>query len=416
MEVVCNIKSEPKFCIMNTLHTEVPPGGDARVKRQGRTWLLLGALWVVISGTAILSAQDGARQNALALEQQGQNAEAEQAWQNIAGIDPKNAEAFAHLGLIEARQEHYDEAVANYRKAIALNPELPGVQMNLGLALFKAKDFKGSIKPFTAELRKHPDDQRLTILLGMAHYGMGDYFVAIPYLKKAAERDPQSLPLRLTLAHSCLWSKQYQCVLDVYKEILTLNAESAEADMLVGEALDEKGDNAGATEQFRAAVRANPKEPNAHFGLAYLLWTQSQLTEAVTEFQAELDNDPQHLQARAYLGDSYVQLKDYAKAQPELEKVLAADASSALAHRDLGIVYAEEGRKDDAISELQKAIELDPKDVTPHWRLAKLYQSTGKKEEAKAEFAKASTMNKESIQASQALYQKLAEAHGTPQP
>ena len=186
--------------------------------------------------------------------------------------------------------------------------------------------------------------------------------------------------------------------------------------MLAGEALDEKGDNAGATEQFRAAVRSNPKEPNAHFGLAYLLWTQNHFQEAATEFQAELDNDPQHLQARAYLGDSYVQLKDYVKAQPELEKARAADASLALVHRDLGIIYAEEGRKEDAISELQKAIELDPKDVSPHWRLAKLYQSTGKKEEAKAEFAKASAMNKESIRASQALYQKLAEAQTTPQP
>ena len=386
------------------------------MKRQSRTLLMVGALWGVISGTTILSAQDGARQNALALERQGQNAEAEQAWQGIAQGNPQNAEAFAHLGLLEARRERYDEAIANYRKAIALNPELPGLQMNLGLALFKTKDFKDSIKPFTAELKKHPDDQRLTILLGMAHYGMGDYFVAIPYLKKAAERDPQSLPLRLTLAHSCLWSKQYQCVLDAYKEILALNAESAEADMLVGEALDEKGDNVGATEQFRAAVRSNPKEPNAHFGLAYLLWTQSQFQEAAKEFQAELDNDPQHLQARAYLGDSYVQLKDFAKAKPELEKALASDASFALIHRDLGIVYAEEGRKDEAVSELQKAIELDPKDVAPHWRLAKLYQSTGQKEEAKAEFAKASMMNKESIQASQALYQKLAEARGTPQP
>jgi tetratricopeptide (TPR) repeat protein len=286
--------------------------------------------------------------------------------------------------------------------------------MNLGLALFKAKDFKDSIKPFSVEFKKHPDDQRLTILLGMAHYGMGDYFVAIPYLKKAAERDPQNLPLRLTLAHGCLWSKQYQCVLDAYKEILALNAESAEADMLAGEALDEKGDNAGATEQFRAAVRSNPKEPNAHFGLAYLLWTQSRFPEAAREFQAELDNDPQHLQARAYLGDSYVHLNDYAKAQPELEKAVAADPSLALVHRDLGIVYAEDGQPDKAINELQKAIALDPKDVAPHWRLAKLYQSTGRKEDAKAEFAKASTMNKESLQASQALYQRLAEAHGTP--
>ena len=100
------------------------------MKRQSRTLLMVGALWGVISGTTILSAQDGARQNALALERQGQNAEAEQAWQGMAQGNPQNAEAFAHLGLLEARQERYDEAIANYRKAIALNPELPGLQMN----------------------------------------------------------------------------------------------------------------------------------------------------------------------------------------------------------------------------------------------------------------------------------------------
>src|SRR5207302_10396756 len=114
------------------------------------------------------------------------------------------------------------------------NPAFPALQLSLELAIFKTKQFRESIKPFTARLRKHPGDQRLTILLGMAHYGMGDYLVAIPYLKQAADRDSQSLPLRLTLAHSCMLSKQYQCVLDVYKEILALNADSAEADMLAG--------------------------------------------------------------------------------------------------------------------------------------------------------------------------------------
>ena len=374
------------------------------MKRHSRTWLLIGACWIAISGA---QAQNNARQNALALEQQGSNVEAEAAWRAITKADPQNAEAFAHLGLVESRQEHYGEAITSYRHALELNPALPGLQMNLGLALFKAKNFKDSIQPFTAELQKHPGDQRLIILLGMAHYGMGDYFVAIPYLKQAADRDSQSLPLRLTLAHSCMLSKQYQCVLDVYKEILALDADSAEADMLAGEALDEKGDSSGAIEQFRAAVRANPKEPNAHFGLGYLLWTQSQYADAAKEFQAELDNDPQHVQARAYLGDSYVQLNDYARAQPELEKALAADPTLGPAHRDLGIIYADQDRKEDAVRELQKAIELDPKDVAPHWRLAKLYQAMGKKEEAKAEFAKASSMNKESIQA---LSQKLATA------
>ena len=378
---------------------------ESGVKGIHQVWLqacLTAVAFVVIP--AALFAQAGDRARAMALEQKGQNAEAEQIWSGMAKADPHNAEALAHLGLLEARREHYDVAISYYRQALAINPELPGLQMNLGLALFKAAQFPDAIKSFTAEIRKRPGDQRLTILLGMAHYGMGDYLVAIPYLQQAAGQDPQNLPLRMTLAHSCLWSKQYQCVLDVYKEILALNAESAEADMLAGEALDEKGDSAGATEQFRAAVVANPKEPNVHFGLGYLLWTQSQFTEAAKEFQLELENDPQHTQARTYLADSWVQQNEFTKALPELEKVVASDSSQELAHRDLGIVYADAGRKEDAVRELQKAIELDPKDVAPHWRIAKVYQSMGRKDEAKVEFEKASKMLQQS---KQALQEKL---------
>ena len=230
----------------------------------------------------------------MALEQKGLNAEAEQIWNAIAKANPQNAEALAHLGLLEARQEHYESAIDYYRQAIAINPNLPGLQMNLGLALFKAAQFPDAIKSFSSEIRKHPGDLRLTILLGMAHYGMKDYLVAIPYLKRATEQDPQSVTLRMTLAHSCMKSKQYQCVLNAHKEILALNAESAEADMLAGEAFDQMGDSLGATKEFRAAILTNPNEPNAHFGLGYLLWTQRNWTEAASEFQLELQNDPRH--------------------------------------------------------------------------------------------------------------------------
>ena len=377
----------------------------AGVKGIYRFWLRACLAGVALLVMPALLAQGNDRAQAMALEQSGQNAKSEQIWAGIAKAEPHNAEALAHLGLLEARQEHYDAAIGYYRQALAIKPDLPGLQMNLGLALFKAAQFPDAIKSFTAEIRKHPGDQRLTILLGMSHYGMGDYLVAIPYLRKAASNDPQNLPLRMALAHSCLWSKQYQCVLDVYQEILALNAESAEADMLAGEALDEKGDSAGAIDQFRAAAVANPKEPNVHFGLGYLLWTHSQYADAAKEFQSELDNDPQHTQARVYLADSLVELNEFGKALPELEQVVKADPSEALAHRDLGIVYADAGRKEEAVKELQKAIELDPKDVAPHWRIARLYQSMGRKDEAKVEFERANKMLKET---NQALQDKLA--------
>jgi tetratricopeptide (TPR) repeat protein len=341
---------------------------------------------------------DQQRQLALALEQQGKNTEAEAAWRLVLKAHPSGAEPYAHLGLLEARQEHYKEAVPLYRKALALNPAVPGLRLNLGLALFKDGQLKSAIRELAPLLKSQPagsaESERLTILVGMAHYGLGEFTEAVPYLKQAAQRDAQNLPLRLTLAHSCLWAKQYKCVLDTYHEILTLNPESAEADMLAGEALDEMKDTPGAIQQFRAAVKANPKEPDAHYGLGYLLWMQKQYDEAASEFQAELDNNPNHVEAMLYLGDTQVELKHPEIAQPLLENVLRIDAGREMAHLDLGIVFAEAGRNDDALKELKEAERLAPEDVNVHWRLGRLYRTMGRKDEAKAEFDKASSINK----------------------
>jgi Flp pilus assembly protein TadD len=209
-------------------------------------------------------------------------------------------------------------------------------------------------------------------------------------LKRATEQDLQNVTLRMTLAQSCMRSEQYQCVLDMHKEILALNAESAEADMLAGEALDHLGHSAEATKEFRSAIAKNPKEPNAHFGLGYLLWTQGKWAEAVSEFQLELQNDPRHARARIYLADSLVREAEYAQAQAELGKLSADEQSAALVHRDLGIIHAYGNRNADAVREFEMAVMLDPGEEETHLELARIYASMGKRDDASAERAKAS--------------------------
>jgi tetratricopeptide (TPR) repeat protein len=360
---------------------------------------------------------DHQRQTAVALEQQGQFAEAESAWRLVLKADPSDAEAYAHLGFLEARQEHYKEAVSLYRKALALHPKMPGLQLNLGLALFKGGELKQAILVFAPLLKavppSSPEAQRLTALIGLAQYGVGEYTAALPYLKTAAANEPQNLQFRMLLAHSCLAAKQYQCVLDVYHEILLLNAESAEADMLAGEALDEMKNSAGAIEQFRAAVKADPREPNVHFGLGYLLWTQNQFDEAAQEFEAELVNVPEHAQALAFLADSYMQTNRSERAMPLIEKALKINPNLERAHLDLGILYVDAGRREEAVREFQMAARLAPLDANPHWRLARLYQSMGKKEEAALEFQKTSNLHK-AEEESIATKLKAAQERGKP--
>jgi tetratricopeptide (TPR) repeat protein len=359
---------------------------------------LAGSLILALAGASLPCwSQSTTEQTAAALEQQGKTAEAEEAWSAVAKAQPANPLPLAHLGLLEARQEHYSQAIALYRKAMTLNPTLPGLHLNLGLAYFKDGQYKKAIEIFTPMLKAaagNPDEtQRLSVLIGMSYYGLGDNSAAVPYLKDASGRDTQNLPLLLTLAHSCLLSKQYQCVLDAYHQIIALNADSAEADMLVGEALDEMKDTIGATREFRAAVQANPKEPNVHFGLGYLLWTQNQYTEAAKEFQAEIDNDPKHAQAMLYLADSDIQMGQMEDAKTLLEKLVKINPASSMAHRDLGIAFTGTGHTEDALGEFKTAIALKPDDVSAHWRLGRLYRATGKTAEAQAEFEKAKSLN-----------------------
>jgi tetratricopeptide (TPR) repeat protein len=367
----------------------------------------LSALMLAFCGLK-LPAQDRATAAAYALEQEGRDQEAQTAWEQIAKEHPQDAEAYANLGLLEAKQERYPQAIALYRKAQALNPDMPALRMNLGLALFKSGDMKGAIREFDPLLRQaepaSPDAQRLRILLGVAHYGLGEYAAAVPILQQAMRRDPQNLPYRLVLAQSCLRAKQYQCVLDTYHEILLLNAESAEADMLAGEALDEMRDHAGAVAQFEAAVKADPKQPGVHFGLGYLLWTASQYNEAAQQFQAELDNNPDNVQALVYLADTNIRLNHFDVARPLLEKAVRLDSTFAMTHLEMGIVASQSGEKQQALREFREAVTLDPGDVQAHWRLARLYQAMGRKQDANDQFSKMRALTKA---ADETVYAKL---------
>jgi len=354
---------------------------------------------------------DDPRQAAIQFEEQGDIPKAQTEWEAVLNRHPQDAEAHAHLGLLEARQEHYNEAVTHYRKALVLNPDMPGLRLNLGLALFKAGKMKDAATTFLPILKNLPPDSqeslRVTTLIGLARYGAGDYTGAVPFLKKAVAADAQNLPFRLTLAQSCLWSKQYQCVLDVYHEIVNLNENSAEADMLAGQALDEMKDRPAAVEQFRAAVKADPKLPDVHFGLGYLLWAQLKFDEAAKELEAELSNNPDHAQALTYLADCHIQLNNPEPAMTLLKKAVKLDPKIELAHVDLGVLYANAGKNDDALLELKTAEKLDPDDQNVHWRLGRFYKSVGKKSEAEAEFQKTRTLQKA---ADKSIFDKLHSA------
>ena len=219
------------------------------------------------------------------------------------GRQTQDAVAEAARGAALAREGKYDLAIEHYKAALRLDPHLPGLHLNLGLAYFKSNHLPEAAAAFEEAVRADSGNFQARALLGMSYYGSGRYRDAAAQLKLASEAQPDNLELRYTLAQSYLWSEQYPEALREFQFLLSKDPDSAPVHILLGQALDASNRTEAATAEFEAAVKASTVPPNAHFGLGYLYWKQQRYEEACREFEAELANQPQHAQALTYLGD-----------------------------------------------------------------------------------------------------------------
>jgi tetratricopeptide (TPR) repeat protein len=319
---------------------------------------------------------------------QAQLREAEKQWQVAVQKNPRDAAAFASLGVVFSREGKYPDAVRAYKKALALDSTLPGIQLNLGLAEFKQGNFHAAIAPLSAALAAEPQSAQARTLLGISYYGAKRFAEASEQLAQISKLDPSNVELHRMLAQSCLWAKKYDCALEEYRQVELHEPDSAAAHMLRGEALDGLARTPEAIAEFEAAARIAPNEPDLNFGLGYLHWKLANYDEARKSFENELAVDPNHPQALAYLADIELRNNEPDKALPLLQKVVKQRNDIRIAYVNLGAILTQQKRYEEAEKALQRAIIIDPSQPDAHFRLGRLEQAMGNMPAAEKEFAK----------------------------
>jgi len=352
----------------------------------------LSCIALLLFSVAVATAQTPTPFEAPAKEQQ-ELAEAEKNWRQVTQANPRDAAAFASLGLVLSKQGKYDQAIPAYKRAIALDPKLPGVQLNWGLAEFKQSHFDAAIAPLSAALAADPQNMQARTLLGLSCYGAKRFAEAAKYLELPAKSDPANIELHRVLAQSCLSAKEYPCALAEFRQILERDPDSAAAHMLSGEALDGLGRTVEALPEFEAAAKAAPREPNFNFGLGYLYWKLHKYDEAKAAFESELSIDPAHAQALAYLGDIELKKNAPEKALPLLNKATQLRNDIRIAYLDIGAILSEQKKYPQALAALLRAEKLDPTQPDAHYRLARLYRAMGNAPAAQREFARVNELH-----------------------
>ena len=92
---------------------------------------------------------------------------------------PENARAYNRRGVNYEQLERYEEAVADYTRAIQLQPAAPNFYFNLGNALSSQGRYQRAIAQYDQAIRLFPDDADYYNNRGLAYAKLGRYERAI---------------------------------------------------------------------------------------------------------------------------------------------------------------------------------------------------------------------------------------------
>lgn len=155
----------------------------------------------------------------------------------------------------------------------------------------------------------------------------------------------------------------------------------------------EKGDVAGATLNFREALKANPKNADAKEGLSEALTATGIETAgdglneaAVPIFEEAVKLDPKNAVAFAKLGEIHDANSRNAQAVANYEKALAIDAGFSSLFLPLGVAYVQEGKIVEGEDYLNKATAAGLDSPEARFARAAILSKQGKDAEALAAY------------------------------
>jgi tetratricopeptide (TPR) repeat protein len=128
----------------------------------------------------------------------------------------------------------------------------------------------------------------------------------------------------------------------------------------LGTHLDQKGDAAGAAENYLAALRIRPHDAFANANYSTHLLAAGKYEQAMQYVEAALKTDPSQAEPWTNYGNILLKLGRNAEAIRAYEKAISLKPDMALAHHNLALTLAEDRRFDRAARHWEEALRLDP--------------------------------------------------------
>jgi tetratricopeptide (TPR) repeat protein len=356
-----------------------------------------GLLWLMLLCSAApsvcQSASDAQQQSALHLREahrllsENKPAEAIPEFRAAIALDPSNIDAHGNLGVLLFFQNDYTDAIPELREALRMKPDLWKIQALLGMGERRTGE---TVAARTDLERSFPEllETKVRIEAGME---LIELYSTTEDLDKASAvvsvlrgLDPES--------QEVLYAA-YRIHSDLAREaILSLSLvapKSALMYQVMAHEAARRGDTPAAIQEYREALKINPKLPGLHFELAEMLHslpiTTDTSAQAKAEYEAALTQNPFDEKADLRLAGMAENSEDQKQAYDLYSRAVELQPDDPEANYELGKIMAAMGQPEKAEKLLEHAVQMDPTNAVIHFRLSTVYQRLGRTDDAKRE-------------------------------
>ncbi len=240
------------------------------------------------------------------------------------GLNPKLAEAWSGRGGIKRAKGDLDGALADYNRAIELKPQLAAAYNNRGLVKKAKGDNAGAMDDFDKAIKLKPNSPGTYTNRGQIKRKQGN--------KEAALAD--------------------------FNWAISLNPDTAEAYQGRGQIKRANGEVDAALADFDKAIELKPDLAPAYYYRGELKRAKGEFEGAIADFSKMIELKPDSAEAFHFRGEAKRVKGDIDGAMADYNKAIELKPKLGLPYNSRGLTKRGKGDLDGALADLDKAVEL----------------------------------------------------------
>ena len=290
-------------------------------------------------------------------------------------LRPFLAEEIYKRGQAYQRARDLDKALADFVRALELNPDFVKARISLGLLYDELDRHEEAIAHYQIAIEQAPNSAGALVALGFSYTYLSNPDAAIKSFERAIEvaTDEDTAHLaHQSLAAIFLDAALYQQAEAHWTKALMLQPENALSYIDRASALRALTRRTEAIADVNRALFFLPESAIAYNLRGLILRDSEQYKEALSDFAKALGLDPSMKEALFNRGLVYSDLKEYEKAIPDFDAAIKLEPIP-IAYTNRGLVHGYMGQYELALSDHNQALSLDPRNLAAFFNRACMY-------------------------------------------